>query len=142
MRWLKINAITLATTDMARSCAFYEALGLKRTFGGGDDAPFTTLSSFVGDARQAMHVNLYRDESTERRGGWGRWVVYVDDVDAMHARALAAGITPEFAPSDASWGERHFHVRDPMGHEVSFATPIQGHPRWEGYVLPGGGSAL
>jgi uncharacterized glyoxalase superfamily protein PhnB len=25
------------------------------------------------------------------------------------------------APSDAPWGERYFHVRDPAGHELSFA---------------------
>ena len=49
---------------------------------------------------------------------------YVDDVDAMYARAVAAGFTPEFAPRDARWGERYFHLRDPDGHELSFARPI------------------
>jgi len=45
----------------------------------------------------------------------------VDDVDAQHARAVAAGLTPDFAPRDASWGERYFHITDPDGHEISFA---------------------
>ena len=52
---------------------------------------------------------------------WGRVIFYVDDVDAMHHRAVAAGIHPSFAPADAPWGERYFHVRDPDGHELSFA---------------------
>jgi uncharacterized glyoxalase superfamily protein PhnB len=25
------------------------------------------------------------------------------------------------APTDAPWGERYFHLRDPDGHELSFA---------------------
>ena len=32
-----------------------------------------------------------------------------------------AGRLSEMAPSDAPWGERYFHVRDPSGHEISFA---------------------
>ncbi len=27
-------------------------------------------------------------------------------------------------PRDASWGERYFHMRDPDGHELSFARPL------------------
>jgi uncharacterized glyoxalase superfamily protein PhnB len=29
-------------------------------------------------------------------------------------------------PADAPWGERYFHVRDPDGHELSFARPLAG----------------
>jgi uncharacterized glyoxalase superfamily protein PhnB len=49
-------------------------------------------------------------------------VFWVDDVDAMYRRALAAGFTPETSPADASWGERYFHIRDASG--VSFARPL------------------
>ncbi|MBO0714526.1 MAG: VOC family protein, partial [Acidimicrobiales bacterium] len=55
---------------------------------------------------------------------WGRVVLFVDDVDAMYRRALAAGFTPAGAPADAPWGERYFHIRDPDGHELSFARPL------------------
>ena len=33
--------------------------------------------------------------------------------------ALTAAPAP--APTDAPWGERYFHLRDPDGHELSFA---------------------
>ena len=56
--------------------------------------------------------------------GWGRFIVHVDDVDAVHERALAAGLSPTMAPSDAPWGERYFHIDDPDGHEVSLARPL------------------
>ena len=34
------------------------------------------------------------------------------------------GFDPEI-PQDASWGERYFHMRDPDGHELSFAPPLR-----------------
>jgi uncharacterized glyoxalase superfamily protein PhnB len=42
----------------------------------------------------------------------------------VHARALAAGLSPETDPADAPWGERYFHLSDPDGHELSFARPL------------------
>ena len=55
----------------------------------------------------------------------GRLIFYVTDVDAFHARALAAGMKPEHEPRDAQWGERYFHLIDPDGHELSFAVPLR-----------------
>ena len=62
-----------------------------------------------------------------RDGIWGRAIFWVDDVDALHARAVAAGLTPAMAPADAPWGERYFHILDPDGHELSFARPLPAH---------------
>ncbi len=110
-----INAVTLVTADMGAAVAFYEAIGF-RTIVGGAAAAFTTFR--VGPT----FLNLQLDGSPPRRRDvWGRIVFWVDDVDAMHARVRAAGRAPEMAPSDAAWGERYFHVRDPDGHELSFA---------------------
>ena len=55
---------------------------------------------------------------------WGRPVIYVKDVDAIYARAIAAGYEPEMPPSDADWGERFFHIKDPAGHEIALARPL------------------
>ncbi|MEZ5138030.1 MAG: VOC family protein [Acidimicrobiales bacterium] len=55
---------------------------------------------------------------------WGRAIFWVDDVDAVHDRAVGAGLAPEMAPADAPWGERYFHLRDPDGHELSFARVL------------------
>jgi hypothetical protein len=32
---------------------------------------------------------------------------------------------PDTAPRDAEWGERFFHLTDPDGHELSFASPLR-----------------
>lgn len=111
----RISAVTLVTGDMARACAFYEALGFPRLYGGPDD-PFTSYR--VGDG----YLNLQLDpDAPAVQRVWGRIVFWVDDVDAMHRRATTAGFPAETEPADATWGERYFHIRDPDGHELSFA---------------------
>ena len=48
--------------------------------------------------------------------------VYVPDVDATYARALAAGATSVMAPSDMFYGDRNAGVRDAGGNEWWMAT--------------------
>jgi len=110
-----ISAVTLHVVDMAAACAFYRALGFGLLYGG-DDAAFTSFRVGTG------YLNLQVVPADAAPGPvWGRIVFYVDDVDAMYQRATAAGFGPRFAPTDAPWGERHFHIHDPAGHELSFA---------------------
>ncbi len=52
-------------------------------------------------------------------------ILYVDQVDALYRRLVDSGWTVAQAPEDAPWGERYFHVQDPDGHEISFASPLQ-----------------
>jgi len=110
-----LSAVTLGVTDMAASCAFYDALGFEVAYGG-------PASAFTSYALDGTYLNLQRVERTAT--GWGRFIVHVDDVDAVHERALAAGLRPTMSPADAPWGERYFHIDDPDGHELSVARPL------------------
>lgn len=112
-----ISAITLATRDMARAVGFYEALGFVLKFGG-PDAAFTSFRAGSG------YLNLTRVSAGKPWAGWGRVIFTVADVDAQYARACSAGLATEFAPRDAAWGERYFHILDPDGHALSFARPL------------------
>lgn len=109
-----LNAVTLGVADMARAVAFYDVAGFALQYGG-PQAEFTSYR--LGD----NHLNLMLRPRSEERGWWGRVILYVADVDATHAHLVRVGLTPEFAPRDAEWGERYFHLRDPDGHELSFA---------------------
>ncbi len=109
-----INALTLATHDMARAVRFYLALGFERRYGGAE-------ASFTSFRFNGQHLNLILVGPERQWAWWGRAVFHVDDVDAMHARALAGGYPPEATPRDAPWGERYFHLTDMDGHELSFA---------------------
>lgn len=111
-----ISAITLFTADMARSVDFYRQLGFTLKFGGAG-APFTSF--YIG--RQFLNIAL-SDQPVA--GHWGRAIFYTEEVDALYRHLVGQGLTPEFAPRDAPWGERYFHLRDPDGHELSFAWPL------------------
>jgi predicted enzyme related to lactoylglutathione lyase len=112
-----VSAITLATHDMAGAVAFYQALdfGIKS---GGPSAAFTSFHAGAG------YLNLTKVSPETTWSWWGRVIFHVDDVDALYARACLAGLAPAFAPRDAAWGERYFHILDPGGHELSFARPL------------------
>lgn len=112
-----ISAVTLFTADMDRAVAFYQALGFHLLYGG-HGATFTSFGVGTG------YLNLQLDGGDSPRSVWGRVVLWVDDVDAMYERAFRAGFDVQHAPADAPWGERYFHVRDPDGHELSFARPL------------------
>ena len=109
-----ISAITLGTHNMARSVSFYRTLGFAMRYGG-EDAAFTSFHAGPG------YVNLTAQPAERRWDWWGRVIFHVEDVDAVHARAVAAGYAPHALPRDAEWGERYFHLTDPDGHELSFA---------------------
>ena len=50
----------------------------------------------------------------------------VDDADAWHARAVAAGAASRLDPHDAFWGSRYAQVTDPFGHSWSISSPLKG----------------
>jgi catechol 2,3-dioxygenase-like lactoylglutathione lyase family enzyme len=112
-----ISAVTLATHDMRRAVGFYRLLDLPLLCGG-EDAAFTSFRA--GD----NFLNLILQPAERRWNWWGRLIFYHADLDALHARLIAAGCHPEAPPRDAAWGERFFHVTDPDGHELSFAWPL------------------
>ncbi|MDR3099760.1 MAG: VOC family protein [Paraburkholderia sp.] len=118
-----LSAVTLTVSDIARSVRFYEALGFEHKAG----PAIAGFASFVlgggGSGAAACYLNLL-EGPLGKVDGWGRAIFYVSDVDAFYEHALAEGITPAFAPRDAPWGERYFHLADPDGHELSFARPL------------------
>ncbi len=51
--------------------------------------------------------------------------VYVDDVEAAHQRALAAGATELERPVDTPYGDRRSMVRDPFGNVWQIARVVE-----------------
>ena len=106
-----ISAVTLTVSDMPRSVAFYRAIGLDVVYGG-PDAPFTTMRA----AEAVINLNA----AAPPGGRWGRVILRVRGVDALHRAVAARGIDAP-APRDAAWGERYFEIADPDGIIISFA---------------------
>lgn len=51
--------------------------------------------------------------------------LYVEDVDAQVAQAVAAGATVVMPVADMFWGDRYGVLEDPFGHSWSLATHVR-----------------
>ena len=58
-------------------------------------------------------------------------IVHVDDVDAMHARVVAAGVDAP-PPEQKPYGPRTFTVTDPWGYRWDFWQPVHAFEQAEG----------
>ena len=63
-----------------------------------------------------------------RGGPTASLMVYVDNVDAMFERAVAAGATVERDVENQFWGDRTGTVVDPYGHRWMLATHVEEVP--------------
>ncbi|MDH4560741.1 VOC family protein [Pseudomonas sp. BN411] len=76
----------------------------------------------LGSVRNNDYGQLLRQP--DENGGLGTQGIYlvVADVDAVHARALAAGATVVLPLKDEEYGGRGFTCRDPEGHLWSIGS--------------------
>jgi PhnB protein len=66
-----------------------------------------------------------------RGGTTASLMIYVADVDAAFAQALASGGTEERPPEDQFWGDRTATLVDPFGHRWTLATHKEDVPEEE-----------
>ena len=76
----------------------------------------------VGSARDDEFGRLQRTPAQVGGVGTQSPYVIVPDVDAHHARAVAAGATVSMAPRDEDHGGRFYSCRDPEGHLWNFGS--------------------
>jgi len=100
----------------------------------------TETSRGIGSAG-GMHAEVRIGDSMMMIGGGttgGTWqgepmptmlYLYLNDVDAVYARALAAGATSIAAPADQPYGERSAGVKDPFGNQWYIGAPLAGAAR-------------
>ncbi len=60
-----------------------------------------------------------------RGGGTASFMLYVEDADAAHARAVKAGAKADRPVTLEFWGDRIGTVVDPFGHKWSLATHVE-----------------
>ena len=102
----------IAAADVERATAFYaDVLGLRLVMDQG------WIRTFAGEGTAAPQVSIASE------GGSGTPVpdlsVEVDDLDAVHRRAVDRGLAVEYGPVREPWGVRRFYVRDPFGRLVN-----------------------
>ena len=106
----------LNVSDLEESFAWFARFGWTRGFDwkAVPDGPLTFGSVCSG----ACEIFLCRDGQGGRgHDGQGAWMsLWVDDVDAVYAACLAAGLDIARPPKNESWNVRELHVRHPDGH--------------------------
>ena len=124
MKITKISAITIFTKNMKRITSFYSVIpGFELTYGG----PNSDFTTYRISKEPEMYLNL--EKSKGNTCDFGRIIFHTDDVDMLYQHLKNKDIIAkigifETEPADASWGERYFHMRDPDGHQISFATKL------------------
>ncbi|HVR44080.1 MAG TPA: VOC family protein [Thermoanaerobaculia bacterium] len=100
------------------------------------------LGRFPAPGGTVMHAEVRVGDSILEMGdAGGQWKpiaaplhVYLEKVDEVYRRAIAAGAKSLYEPVDQPYGDREAGVVDPLGIEWFLATRIEGGPRPPGYA--------
>ncbi|MFI5048093.1 MAG: VOC family protein [Acidimicrobiia bacterium] len=111
----------LAVHDLERSAAWYEAVFDAQRI---DIDPGGWVFCVAGDVR--FMLGSCPDVIPATDIGDHSYLAYldVDDVDALHERALATGADVLKPPTDEPWGRREMAVRSPDGHRFMVANVL------------------
>lgn len=130
---MKLGYTIVYVPDVSASLAFFEqAFGLPRRFlhesasYGELDTGETTLA-FAAHALGDMNFaggHVHADSSAQPLGF--EIALVTDDVQAAHAKAVAAGAREMAAPVARPWGQVVSYVRCPDGVLVELCTPVGG----------------
>ncbi len=125
----RVSLITLGVEDLARSRAFYEALGWQSGAAPADDVVFfqTGCMVFALWGRE----QLTEDSAVVDSGGWGGVTLAYnardrEEVDDVIEQARAAGARIGREPGETFWGGYSGLFVDPDGHPWEVAH----NPHW------------
>ncbi|MBA2440761.1 MAG: VOC family protein [Thermoleophilaceae bacterium] len=125
----RLSLVTLGVGDLARSRAFYEALGWRTAAAPEDDVVFFQAGGMI--VALWGRSDLAADSGVRDDGGWGGVTLAHNvrspaEVDAVIAQARAAGATIARAGGETFWGGYSGVFIDPDGHPWEVAH----NPRW------------
>lgn len=115
----RIDLVVLFVVDLPRAKTFYQdTLGFALKFEDGDSAYFEMEGASLLLLTIAGAQDLLSPEDVATRHptkASSQLVVFVEDVDAVHADLVAKGVEFIREPVDRAWGMRTAHFRDPDG---------------------------
>ena len=126
----RLSVVTLGVSDLARSRAFYEALGWTSGAAPADDVVFFQSGGMI--VALWGRSQLAEDSGVTDTGGWGgvtlaHNVRSPEEVDAVVAEAEAAGAKIARAGAPTFWGGYSGVFVDPDGHPWEVAH----NPHWQ-----------
>lgn len=121
----RLSIVTLGVSDLARSIAFYEALGWQRSSASMEGiAWFGLVGSALGlFPRDELAADAAVPDTTPGFGGITLAINLESErqVDAAFRTAVAAGATVTKAAEHTDWGGYSGYIADPDGHPWELA---------------------
>ncbi|MGE5177209.1 MAG: VOC family protein [Hyphomicrobiales bacterium] len=119
---------TITVKDARKAIAFYEkALGAtERGRFEGPDGKIMHAEIQIGTSPVMMNDEVMGSRSPQTIGGSPvSFYLYVEDAEAAHKKALAAGGKEIMAVTEMFWGDRMGQFEDPFGYRWTLATRIK-----------------
>lgn len=115
---------SLTVDNLQRSTDFFAGLGFEVEDRWEQNGVLLGVMLKAGNA----HLGLSQDDGKKGKDrvkgiGVRLYIEATDDIDAVAARAKAAGITLTSEPRDTEWGSRAFEVTEPSGYLLTIASP-------------------
>ena len=122
-----LSAIGIVSKDLRASIRFYGLLGVTFPEPDGDHVEATLPSGLrlmLDDLKLVKELDPEWTEPKGHRMGLAFECGSPAEVDALHARVVAAGHASKTAPWDAFWGQRYAQVVDPDGNVVDLFAAL------------------
>ena len=108
---MNLNQVTLPVTDLARSIAFYETLGLRLIVR--SEPRYARFECPDGDATFSLHL------AEGPLHGNGAWIYFeLEDLDGRVKELQEKGIVFETLPEGKPWLWRESRLKDPDGNQL------------------------
>lgn len=126
---IRLDAVAVSTTDMAKTVAFYELLGFTFPEWGAGDKHVEPIAK-PGEVRLMIDTAALMEQLTGHKPvppNHSSFAMLCDtpaEVDAVADALNGAGHTLAVAPWDAFWGQRYATVRDPDGYQIDIFAPL------------------
>ncbi|MCF2904613.1 VOC family protein [Octadecabacter sp. CECT 8868] len=126
---IRLDAVAVSTTDMAKTVAFYELLGFEFPEWGAEDQHVEPITK-QGDVRLMIDTAALMEQLTGHAPvppNHSSFAMLCDtpaEVDKAAAALKAAGHTLTVEPWDAFWGQRYATVKDPDGYQIDLFAEL------------------
>jgi predicted enzyme related to lactoylglutathione lyase len=123
---MQIAAVGVASRELSRAVAFYEALGFRfpPIAPGEDHVEAEGAVRLMIDTAALIEGLIGEPPRPANTAAFAVLAASPAAVDDLAARAAAAGGTVVLAPFDAPWGQRYATVADPDGYRVDLFCPL------------------
>lgn len=114
---------SLTVDDIARSIAFYEALGFSVSDRWEENGTLTGAMVQSGTLLIGLNQDDWKKGRDRQKGlGTRLFIETTANIDEVAARAKAAGVKLDVDPFDTPWKTRQFELTDPTGFKLTVSS--------------------